>query len=138
MVTHSSLVLGWSNVAASTTSSISLSEELSNFLSLEFHAYWSDFSAAFASEAVDVATPKDSAAPTSHQWYQTKVSVTEHSTVSVVDETQTIQATFVCAVCDNITNPCFFDSICNDNGVCECTTGASGTLCQIAPVSNAW
>ena len=53
-----------------------------------------------------------------------------------MDPNQPISAVLLCAVCDNITNPCFFNGIFRDDGTCICTTGSSGTLCQVTPDRN--
>lgn len=136
MMTHSGLLSDFKSNQAKNMSQAVL-EELSNYIAADFHAYWSNFQAAFVSEAVDIATPRDSATPINVQWFETSVSVTEQTVVASADESSVVQTILLCKNCNNITNPCFFDNVCGSDGRCECPTGSSGTLCQIPPVSNA-
>ena len=117
-----------------------LETQLSLYMKEEFHAYWSNYTTAFVSEPVDVAKPKDAATPISLLWFNTEQSslTTEEDekTVAMPDGSQSLDPNLICSVCDDVENPCFFASRCENTGVCNCITGASGTLCQIPPTSN--
>eukprot|EP00527_Entomoneis_sp_CCMP2396_P001979 CAMPEP_0198137672 /NCGR_PEP_ID=MMETSP1443-20131203/1143_1 /TAXON_ID=186043 /ORGANISM="Entomoneis sp., Strain CCMP2396" /LENGTH=1360 /DNA_ID=CAMNT_0043799181 /DNA_START=61 /DNA_END=4143 /DNA_ORIENTATION=- len=42
----------------------------------------------------------------------------------------------ICAICNNETNPCQNGGFCEQNGMCQCTNGASGSVCQVEPIGN--
>ena len=44
-----------------------------------------------------------------------------------------VSAVLICAICNNSTNRCQNDNVCNSSGLCECQHGESGPLCQIPP-----
>ena len=48
--------------------------DLAEFLSDNFHAYWSNYSIYFASVQVDVLTPKASATPIGLNWFRLETS----------------------------------------------------------------
>lgn len=137
-MTHSGLLSDFKSVQPAKLLDAYFLEDISDYLGNNFHAYFSSFQAAFVSEAVDIATPKDSATSIAVRWFDTRISITEQTSAASADESSTLEATLICTVCNNQTNPCFYKSLCQSNGVCECTTRASGTLCQIPPISNGW
>ena len=53
-----------------------------------------------------------------------------------VDASSKSDAFLLCEICNNSTNPCFYDAVCLDDGKCHCTIGSSGRLCAVAPVQN--
>jgi hypothetical protein len=54
------------------------------------------------------------------------------------DVSRSIDVALICAVCNNQTNKCLYDGFCNSDGSCDCTHGASGSLCQVPPISNGY
>ena len=54
------------------------------------------------------------------------------------DINQDQEAVFLCATCNAASNPCLLGGTCskNNNTRCDCITGSSGTLCQIAPTGD--
>lgn len=99
-----------------------------------FHGYWSMYTVDFVSEAVDVDTPWDSNDPASLNWFKPELQLEDE--IQAVNKNSPIDAKLLCSYCDNETNPCNFNGICQDDGTCECVNGATGALCQIKPISN--
>jgi hypothetical protein len=56
--------------------------------------------------------------------------------IQIAERALPSDAVFMCAICHNISNPCFYDAECRNDGHCECVTGSSGVLCQLAPNRN--
>jgi len=118
-------------------------QTLSEFLSNDFHTYWSDYTVGFLSEPVDTDTPEDAATPVGLRWMQAQTkqggTISKNKTaisIQSADQNRPSEAIFLCAVCSKVNNPCWFGGFCNDDGSCTCTTGSLGTLCQIPPVGN--
>jgi hypothetical protein len=50
---------------------------------------------------------------------------------------QELDLGFVCAECNDQYNPCFYDGVCEPSaGVCTCSDGSKGSLCENPPVGN--
>ena len=109
-------------------------DDLSEYLG-DFHAHYSDYEVAFISEPVVVDTSGDSATPLGLSWFVAGVKESSQLGIQSVDLNQPSGAILLCGVCDNTTNACLYDGLCTD-GVCECSVGSSGTLCQIPPLGN--
>ena len=90
----------------------------------------------YISNPVDVNTPSDAVTPIGVNWFGAQARGISMVGIQAVDPNRPSTAVLLCAVCDNITNPCFFNGICQDDGTCMCTTGSSGTLCQVTPDGN--
>ena len=106
------------------------------YLTDKVHSHFSDYSVEYISNPVDVNTPSDAATPIGVNWFGAQARGISMVGIQAVDPNRPSTAVLLCAVCDNITNPCFFNGICQDDGTCMCTTGSSGTLCQITPDGN--
>ena len=100
------------------------------------HSHFSDYSVEYISNPVDVNTPSDAVTPIGVNWFGAQARGISMVGIQAVDPNRPSTAVLLCAVCDNITNPCFFNGICQDDGTCRCTTGSSGTLCQVTPDRN--
>jgi hypothetical protein len=50
-----------------------------------------------------------------------------------VDPSRPSEALLSCTVCNNVTNPCEFEGICQSDGTCTCANNAQGVRCEIAP-----
>jgi hypothetical protein len=119
---------GW--MSGSTETTVDIMDYLAHF-----DGHYSNFTAAFISGPVDVGRPSNAATPIQEDWFRT----TEQSSgldIQSADENFPIDVDFICATCNNGTATCSFNSVCNSDGTCECTTGARGVRCQIAPVAN--
>lgn len=107
----------------------------------------------FISEAVDF----DSESPLGLEWYyplykrnsddsdDIDVGSMDYSSVMKKldfpppDMSRLLESEFTpsCQFCDALTNPCFFEGICNEEtGFCDCMHGTSGALCQDRPLGN--
>lgn len=58
---------------------------------------------------------------------------TELSNIRVVAPALPVR--LICGVCDNLTNFCNFNNVCNA-GKCECANGEGGALCQVTPTND--
>jgi hypothetical protein len=107
-----------------------------------FHAYYSNYRFSFISEAVYIDTTTDiRASPLGLVWYHATAmdegSLDTMTGIPAPDtRRETIEPNLLCAICDQLQNPCLFDAICQDDGICGCTQGSTGRLCQIPPLSN--
>lgn len=114
-------------------------EERKNFgavFSKSFHAHWSNYTVGFLSSEIGVDTPADFNTPVGEMsWFLTSAlaGAGDRSTPTL---NRAVDANFLCAGCSNSSNPCSFDGFCQVDGSCLCTTGSTGTLCQIPPVGN--
>lgn len=95
-------------------------DDLAHFLSNDFHAYFSSYSARYISEAVC-----NVALPTSLKWY-----VSDPFTKRPADPDKPIGAKMYCAQCDDTAHPCYNGGVCID-GECSCPLGSYGSQCQI-------
>ncbi|KAL3916772.1 MAG: hypothetical protein SGILL_005029 [Bacillariaceae sp.] len=99
-----------------------------------FHGDLTNYEASFLSEPV---TPiLENSSPLGLVWYFAKdndngrIPGAQKATVEQVD------MGFLCSACDDLQNPCFFDGICGDDGICLCAEGATGSLCENPPVGD--
>ena len=93
---------------------------------------WDDISVEFVSEPIDIETPKDGVTPLGVTWF---VSSDPSSPIPVADRARTSNAKFVCAVCNDLDNPCLNFGVCQ-NSTCSCLPGGKGTLCEDAPTGD--
>jgi len=119
-------------------SSSSATEEILRSYFNTFHARYSNYSASFVSETVDIDSASDiDATPLNLIWYHTTAASDgeEHRITAPDTSRSPIEPMLMCSICDNGSNPCLFDGICS-GGTCECAQRSTGTLCQIAPLSD--
>lgn len=105
---------------------------LADYFSNSFHAYWSDFLAAFVSEPMDIGSEWNAADPTQLGWFVAapKSPDNQHELQAVDRSLDKLSAVLLCSVCSNATNPCLNFGVCVDGG-CQCLIGSSGSLCQV-------
>lgn len=95
----------------------------------------------FITQPVVFNTPSDVSTPIGLSWSlvnrggPTNASQTNGVPTQPLDTFDVSQKLF-CAVCDNITNPCADENICEQTGQCRCEDGSSGSLCQVRPLSD--
>ena len=90
----------------------------------------------FYSAAVRVDSPEDSTSPEGLDWFFPKPKQLNRN-VQGVDLASEAPFKFLCATCNDETNPCLHDGICQpENKTCDCNGGSSGRLCQILPTGN--
>lgn len=111
------------------------STSLVDFFENEFHAFWSQYTVGFLSEPVSIDAPDDSNTPAQVSWYQAQVKTT--SSFQGSDLNKPVESKFLCAKCNNDTNPCLFGGVCIDH-TCKCTQGSFGKLCHIPPTGNGY
>ena len=112
------------------------------FQSGNFHA--SDLpkeAVTFLSDAVDSAT--DTCSPLGLAWHHAKYSEVEDVGIRnsklffpSPDLTRPVDTRLSCSKCNNQTNPCLFEGVCQSDGRCACKNGATGSFCDIAPLNN--
>ena len=111
-------------------------ESLTTYVS-SFHATDPNITMVFLSEAVDVGTPSEAATPVGLQWYYAEARRGNCGSVQSHHSDRDLSANFLCAICNNMTNPCFYDGVCNESTeTCDCSVGSSGVLCQVPPLGN--
>lgn len=97
-----------------------------------FHGDLTNYEAAFLSEPV---TPiLENPSPLGLLWY-----FAEENTVTTGAQAaskERVYIAFVCSACNDVTNPCFYDGVCGEDGVCMCAEGAQGSLCENPPVGD--
>ncbi|CAJ1933061.1 unnamed protein product [Cylindrotheca closterium] len=108
--------------------------------SQKFHGYWSakwnQYTVIFYSAQVIVDSPEDATSPEGLLWYRPLVKQ-RGKAIEGVDLKSIAPFRFLCASCDDDTNPCLYSGICRPgNKTCECPSGSSGRLCQILPTGN--
>ena len=81
----------------------------------------------FLSDVMEFNTPSDQATPVDITWNR----ATRANNILSVRQAD---PAFICAICNDVTNPCANDNPCGDDGACQCVNGASGTLCRITPL----
>ena len=106
----------------------------------QFHGYWTakwgQYTVDFYSDAVLVDSHQDTTSPEGLNWYH-PLPKRKNRNVQGVDLASPAPFHFLCATCDDETNPCLYDGICHpDTKECECISGSSGRLCQILPTGN--
>ena len=82
----------------------------------------------FVSEAVIFNTPTDGPTPTGLGWQRVRRDKNVFSSTGA-------DTVMICAICGP-KNPCANDNECPASGRCNCTNGATGTLCRRTPLSN--
>ncbi len=116
-----------------------VAERVWTYLGYGFHGFSSKYEVSFISEAIDIDGRADlSAHPLGLEWHPALDVNNENDNGNVVqgpDLSRSVDVQLICATCVNQTNPCFFEGTCQA-GRCDCAHGASGSLCQIPPVSN--
>lgn len=110
---------------------------LGHYFKDDFHAFWSNFTASFVTQPMDVGTEIDSAEPVQMYWYMARPKSTVHPRdVQGVDRAvEAMSAVLLCSVCNDMSNICLNDGTCVD-GKCECAIGSYGSLCQVPPIGN--
>ena len=109
-------------------------DNLEYYFEEEFHAKWSKFKVSFISESVKANTPDDTMTPISIRWYSASPKVDNE--VQTANVNKPLDTSLICTHCQGDSNPCFYEGICLADQTCHCTTGSTGTLCQIPPTSN--
>ena len=99
----------------------------------DFNAELSIGHVEFESEGVYFNTPLDAgqSTPENIGWIETR-----GSTLGDIEIIGAVTATLLCSFCNNETNPCQNGNFCGEDGVCQCTNGATGVLCEMTPLSN--
>mmetsp|Transcript_4368 Transcript_4368/g.10266 ORF Transcript_4368/g.10266 Transcript_4368/m.10266 type:complete len:1616 (+) Transcript_4368:120-4967(+) len=114
-------------------------EEVQDFL-VGAHGYWTNYSASFVTEPIDVNTPEDSTDPSRVHWLEANPPDPDRGRVQGPNlQNDQIDVKLLCASCNNSTNPCFYGGICTAEANCVCDQGekeTAGTLCQIPPSKN--
>ena len=130
MITSSDDLGDWKKRNANKSPDLS---SLAKYLNNTFHGRRSDYKGAFFSEPVLADTPQDVMTPVDLRWYAATTDV--DGKWKKADGLENRKTTVICSICSTA-NPCYFDAKCNSNNVCNCTTGSSGTLCQVPPSGN--
>lgn len=106
----------------------------------QFHSHFTEYEASFVSEPVYIDTLEDDTAdPWGLRWLPAASMVGEivDQQLSSNSQQRFVEASFFCASCNNVTNPCSYGAVCLSNGSCgDCPNESSGTMCQIPPISN--
>ena len=86
------------------------------------------------SEPVSIASLEDSGTPVGLTW----VSLEQADPIERVKllKVRSSTSTLLCAVCNDLTNPCLNEGRCNTLGRCECKHGVKGDLCQVRPIGD--
>ena len=113
------------------TTKLSRNALVDYFTMQEFDAATSLGKIAFITDPFLFATPADAASPINHDWYS--VNGDSFDSLQILENTH---ANLLCAVCDDLTNPCQNNNTCATDGTCSCDNGAFGTLCRFPPISN--
>jgi hypothetical protein len=128
-------VITYSNFLGLPTSESSIKDGLALFLH-EFHGHYSDYQVAFVSEPMDRDTPKEAATPSGLKFFSAAALDPSNPSIQSADESQPSSAVFLCSICNNSTNPCFYDGVCMEE-TCQCSVGSKGALCEVPPTGNA-
>jgi len=86
----------------------------------------------YLSEAVNQGS--DRGTPLGLQWYDARYA--DEISFPFADTGRPVDASFRCGKCNNRTNPCLHEGICQDDGSCTCSHGALGSLCEIKPLGD--
>lgn len=105
--------------------------DLADYFETDYVGITSQTLSYFVTDAMDVDTPKDSFTPEGLEWFRIKTNVEEAIDFNEVDTTQPLETAMLCAVCDDFQNRCFYNGVCNENGVCECIGKHAGALCEL-------
>ena len=111
-----------------------LRQRLGLYMKNHFHGNSSNYKVTFISEPVVTDTPEDTMTPISLNWYLATVQVENEPQVR--DLKKRITTSLLCSNCNKTSNPCYFGGRCLEDRSCECTSGSSGTLCQLPPTEN--
>ncbi len=134
IITSSSALLEMRGLIQNETNDRIQMQELATYLNNEFHGNWSKYRVAFFSEPVLIDTPQDRMSPVGLTWFSA-IDDSE-GLIKEVDDNMQQSSVLICSLCNADTNPCFYEGICHSNNTCECTSGSSGTLCQVLPTQN--
>ena len=104
-----------------------------------FHAFWSNYTVLFISEAIDANTPSDATSPVGIRWYHAQnptqeVTSSQKTSLQTANTNRESNAILLCGICSE-SNPCLYGNSCID-GSCLCSTGSTGRLCHLVPTSN--
>lgn len=105
--------------------------DLAEYFDNDYVGIYSRTLSYFVTDAMDVDTPKDSFTPEGLEWYRIKTNLDEAIDFNEIDRTQPLETAMLCAVCDDFQNQCFYDGVCNEFGICECTGKHAGALCEL-------
>jgi len=106
---------------------------LESYLSEDFHGKWSNYEVAFYSEKVLADSPKSVMTTVGLSWVEAVPQVDNES--QKANHNIKTKSSFICQLCSE-SNPCFYNGVCLEDQKCYCTTGSSGTLCQVLPTNN--
>jgi hypothetical protein len=105
--------------------------DLADYFVTDYVGIYSRTLSYFVTDSMDVDTPKDSFTPEGLEWYRIKTNLDETIDFNEIDPTQPLLTAMLCAVCDDFQNQCFYDGVCNDVGMCECSGKHAGALCEL-------
>ena len=136
VLTDSNQFIGWN--ATGDTDAIG---SLAKFFRNDFNALQlrRTGSIAYLSDEVDI-TWSSSMLPERLRWYAALYPSVNEKYGNIdwfpsVDPSSPIDVLFACSFCNNASNPCKYNGICNE-GVCSCRNEAKGSMCEIPPVGN--
>jgi hypothetical protein len=87
------------------------------------------------SEPVSSGSQKDSGTPVGLTWVSLEQAA-PMDTVKLLNGEKSF-ASLLCAGCNNSTNPCHNEGLCNTTSqTCDCKHGAKGALCQVQPIGD--
>mmetsp|Transcript_8639 Transcript_8639/g.25926 ORF Transcript_8639/g.25926 Transcript_8639/m.25926 type:complete len:1292 (-) Transcript_8639:17-3892(-) len=108
-------------------SGVKSTEELAEFISINFHGYFSSYTARFVSEPVIELSHSYAASPIYLRWYPA-----DPFSNQPADSDQPLSVKLWCAFC-NVKHPCYNDGVCL-NSTCKCPLGMFGSHCLITSV----
>mmetsp|Transcript_18131 Transcript_18131/g.28028 ORF Transcript_18131/g.28028 Transcript_18131/m.28028 type:complete len:777 (-) Transcript_18131:173-2503(-) len=90
----------------------------------------------WVSDAVDIVSLMEIKTPLGLQWYRPDIDDIT-TTLPLPDNSRLVGTKPICAFCDNNTNPCRHEGVCNStDGTCACVHKTSGSLCMTIPSGN--
>jgi len=84
--------------------------DLRTYLTKHFHARWSDYQVAFFSEPILTDTPSDVMTPVVLSWVVASPKIP--LATQFADENRAVESFLVCSNCNEKSNPCFYEGIC--------------------------
>ena len=92
----------------------------------------------FITETADFSS--EACSPVGLSWFHAiypflTVADSESDTFPRPDMANPLEVSFGCSICNNATNPCLFDGVCQPDG-CVCKYGTAGSLCEVLPVGD--
>lgn len=85
------------------------------------------------SEPMRFFTPQDNELPVGISWF----TVINREGLARADlDADNEGSELICAVCNDKTNKCRYDNLCNPDGSCTCLHGEQGRLCELVPLAN--